>query len=961
MRNHGSVLVTLIFTLFTSHALGFTDICKTNYLTLPIGRDEGFLGITSSSKPSENGPCILRLSGCSQCRIAIYPVGDEWTFPYCSSQLPSQYSLKECIPGCSYMFVFDSLYLNETLRFYRTSNWQRGQFKSISSAVFVGLCSNPNPPNITLKYNIESNNEVLTSSFGHVRSPNFPNGYHQNGDVYTWVIRNKEFSRILVVFDDWHISPFTGEVYFDESDRRRPINGSMGRPIVISKGPEMKVTFSTGNHFLGDQSRYMGFKFTYTFYRAEDSIPSLSTDCGKSYLINEGGMIDFQLSSSIEGYQYDCTWLIKRQPDFDKVYMKIIKFRTDDLLSYSNQEVEIRDGVTSDGEVLDKITARRSYGKPFFSTTGFYIRFRGRVRPMDNLQIVFTSFRERGASDCNSRGMFYCNTGRCIPAELKCDRFNHCEDNSDESNNCLNGGAGWSRSSNYTMTVSVIVPLVISVFLLVILCVLFFLIRRCHNARAQEMDRDAGIIPTISGGIGRRRRQRNRQAQRPADFPPTYEEALESPPYEEPPLGCENGMLKPPTYHEAIGQVIGEPPVDGHAEEDYPPPEFSTIDRSQRNSSSMPNANSDDIRPVNHTHSMSYSSESSTEIPLGRNVSHGHSPNYSEVPHQRVRGLPSEEREDEYRERPSSQLEGQEDRRSCPPPPRPKSNIRRELERKLQEDQINPANTRRNLNADNSGQMSVGKGNTNYRDRQRFPDSPSRHGSSSLHSKEADSNKGKQHWREENKRRPKDDWRNRTSDSSSKGLLSDEDHYTEGENKGVLNQAFKDFDRNSKHSPPRTNSASLANLPSSLDKWTDERRGGMAMSLQHLPTTHCVASNNIQAAGSAQELPRRTSTAIQPITNSSQHLQPSDRPMSLSVGHLPTRSQEQPLSTGENRRERERPSDTQRSVSLGDLNRRLQSQTTRRQTHSHADLSNIQEERGADSIVFACESEDVFV
>lgn len=66
------------------------------------------------------------------------------------------------------------------------------------------------------------------------------------------------------------------------------------------------------------------------------------------------------------------------------------------------------------------------------------------------------------------------------------------------------GGAGWSRSSNYTMTVSVIVPLVISVFLLVILCVLFFLIRRCHNARAQEMDRDTGIIPTISGGIGRR-------------------------------------------------------------------------------------------------------------------------------------------------------------------------------------------------------------------------------------------------------------------------------------------------------------------------------------------------------------------------------------------------------------------------------------------------------------------------
>lgn len=420
-------------------------------------------------------------------------------------------------------------------------------------------------------------------------------------------------------------------------------------------------------------------------------------------------------------------------------------------------------------------------------------------------------------------------------------------------------------------------------------------------------------------------------------------------------------MLKPPTYHEAIGQVIVEPPGDEYVEEDYPPPEFSTIDRSQRHDSSAPNANGEDIRPVNHSHSMSYSSESSTEIPLGRNVSNVHSPNYTEIPHRRVRISHREERENEYTERSSSRDDRPEDRRNCPPPRRPKSNIRQELERKLQEDQINPANIRRNLNSDKPGQMSEDKRNTNYRERQSFPDSPSRHGSSSLHPKAAESNKDEHHWKEENKR-SKGDLRNRASDSSSKGLLFSEDHNTEGENRGILNQAFKDFERNSQHSPPRTNSASLANLPNSLDKWTDDRRGGMAMSLQHLPTTHCVASNNIQAARSAQDLQHRRSTANHPIANIGQHLQPSDRPMSLSVGNLPNRSQEQPLNTGENRRERERPAgDPQRSVSLGDLNRRLNSQTARRQTHSHADLSNIQEERGADSIVFACESEDVFV
>lgn len=60
---------------------------------------------------------------------------------------------------------------------------------------------------------LSANNQVLTSYKGHVRSPNFPNGYLQNGDVYTWVIKNKAYSKILVVFDDWHITPFSGEVY----------------------------------------------------------------------------------------------------------------------------------------------------------------------------------------------------------------------------------------------------------------------------------------------------------------------------------------------------------------------------------------------------------------------------------------------------------------------------------------------------------------------------------------------------------------------------------------------------------------------------------------------------------------------------------------------------------------------------------------------------------------------------
>ena len=67
-------------------------------------------------------------------------------------------------------------------------------------------------------------------------------------------------------------------------------------------------------------------------------------------------------------------------------------------VSHSTQEVMIRDGLTSDGEVLDTVYANNYEYDPFFSKTGFYIRFRGLIRPMDNLQIVFTSFREQGFS-----------------------------------------------------------------------------------------------------------------------------------------------------------------------------------------------------------------------------------------------------------------------------------------------------------------------------------------------------------------------------------------------------------------------------------------------------------------------------------------------------------------------------------------------------------------------------------
>lgn len=99
-ENMLNLLIYIIF--YFNFSTGFVDICKTNYLTLPFPGDQGFLGVTSSSRPSGNSPCILRLSGCSQCRISMHAVGDEWTFPYCS--IRNQYSMKECKPGWVHAF-----------------------------------------------------------------------------------------------------------------------------------------------------------------------------------------------------------------------------------------------------------------------------------------------------------------------------------------------------------------------------------------------------------------------------------------------------------------------------------------------------------------------------------------------------------------------------------------------------------------------------------------------------------------------------------------------------------------------------------------------------------------------------------------------------------------------------------------------------------------------------------------
>lgn len=439
---------------------------------------------------------------------------------------------------------------------------------------------------------------------------------------------------------------------------------------------------------------------------------------------------------------------------------------------------------------------------------------------------------------------------------------------------------------------------------------------------------------------------------------------------------CENGILKPPTYHEAIGQ-IPDPPEEEYPEEEYPPPDFSTLDRSLPNNetqaSNTSSAESEEIRPVNHTYSMSYSSESSTEVSLNQNVSQIYSPTYTEVPYHRSPNRESIEHE--FTERAPSQAKDrrQIDRRKVDSH-RHKNNVGEASERNPHESHSVPTVSGRGIPPQKQGHMlerEDGRGKVNFTETQNSPNTSSQMSPQfsvsppcQSYSKGANHHKGD---RAGNQTKSKGNQRNRASDSSSKNLLFSEDHFTNGENRGTLNQAFKDYD-SSQNSPPKTNSASLANLYS-LERWTEDRRG-MAMSLQHLPITQCVTSRSSLAMENSDHSNGGLTSGL-PIGNTRQEnalrqpcLLDADRPMSRSVGNLPIHSHLQPLNLEENKNEGSSESSNtpiQASASLGDLTRRRYNQAARRQTQSHPDLSNIQEERNNDILTFVCDSEDVFV
>lgn len=550
---------------------GYTyDLCQTKSLEVNAANVTGTLIFNGSSLNNNIlniYGCVVKIESCGACRVVVEPI----TMPNldCAS---GQQSIKYCSKGCDFLGIFDVNYMNKTLRYYQNHVQMAQPFRSTSSSIFVMLCHSGQPTQLALSFktidklvNITGHSDTLSAS-GSLSSPFFPEYYAQNHDVYTYHITSLSASDFVkLTFDDWHLSD-ASTVYFEGTGRDGQFYGPSVRPVVVSEKNWLKVVFSTGLGLTaGENRQYLGFRASYTFASDRSALTVPRTDCdSESYYMNSvGGKIEFT-SKNVEAKLYDCLWVVKTKEGFDGIYVKVIRFSTPNEYVYrGDNELTLFEGIASTGnfvqsyDILDRVDNGVSHRRG----QGFYIRLKAVLRSSDQLVLAFASYKLR--QGCGGY-MFGCNNGFCIDPALKCDGVDHCGDNTDERQGCKSETELYGDGHyQYTVTIGVIVPIVISVFLVMVICLLFVMIRRCRRAQLRQMSgQSEDRLPTVSEDVasrrGHRRRRRRRGLFGPSerDHPPTYDEAMQNPPgwYLNVAFGnpVDPTLPHPPTYEEAI-------------------------------------------------------------------------------------------------------------------------------------------------------------------------------------------------------------------------------------------------------------------------------------------------------------------------------------------------------------------------------------------------------------------------
>ncbi|XP_054261630.1 uncharacterized protein LOC128985784 isoform X1 [Macrosteles quadrilineatus] len=419
----------------------------------------------------------------------------------------------------------------------------------------------------TLEYSSERNRQHLvgkpsstammgtvsnSSVGGIITSPFFPSQYPR--DLGAEYIISCEADagascRVRLLFNDFQLAGVSIMEFYDWNGQRIEVSsGALFRPpAIITSGPSLLVRFYAN----GGSS--IGYKASYSFISGnyDEKAVEPITDCG-GYVENLGGAITMmnmvERGGSIKSY--DCIWLIRPPTNFyhlkTHIYLKVSTF----LDMAGSTELVVRQGLTSEGPILETVRHPVAQLGPAHARTrrenilplnvGFYVSLRGTFSSMSRLAIVYTAFTYM---DCFTGSDYLCQNHRCIPAQLHCDGFDHCGDNSDEPDTCTREWDAepvdrrwYSHTPNYyfpkmerypDLKTATLVFVISSLGLILLIAALVVLLYRM-GARARQQRELQNRLQTISELLDGARIEEVAAEDEPPVYeaPPDYEEVI---------------------------------------------------------------------------------------------------------------------------------------------------------------------------------------------------------------------------------------------------------------------------------------------------------------------------------------------------------------------------------------------------------------------------------------------------
>uniref|UniRef100_A0A182JS96 CUB domain-containing protein n=1 Tax=Anopheles christyi TaxID=43041 RepID=A0A182JS96_9DIPT len=387
--------------------------------------------------------------------------------------------------------------------------------------------ANPGPAQ-----NITSSNNYLHHRI--ISTPYFPSYYPRDFGKEYVLSCNVEACRINVIFSDFQLAKTSTMEFYDWNGQRLgAVSGAIFRPPVFqSTGPSMII------RFYANGGSALGYRALVSFLHAasaSDVALHPNTNCG-GVVENIGGAITMMkmLDNANETRIYDCVWLIKPPNTYAHLKTHLsLKVDTFEKLG-PHSMLSIIQGTTSDGTLLsvtraDSALVRKDLVVPL--TSGFYVHLRASFGHLSRLALVYAGF---SYLDCYMGTEYLCQNRKCIPIQLHCDGFDHCGDNSDEPESCVQEWSSgpldrrwYAHTPNYyfpkmdrypDLRTATIIFIASSLGLIMLISALIVLLYRTGN-RARQQRELQSQLQTISELLD----SNNTHGAEELDDPPVYE------------------------------------------------------------------------------------------------------------------------------------------------------------------------------------------------------------------------------------------------------------------------------------------------------------------------------------------------------------------------------------------------------------------------------------------------------